>query len=158
MNTHANKKPSTKTITVNKKAFHDYFIESRLEAGIVLEGWEAKSLRAGRVQLRDSYVLLKKGEAWLLGSLITPLSSASTHINPEPDRTRKLLLNKSELKKLIGSVERKGYTIVALSLYWKRGRAKCEIGFAKGKKEYDKRETEKKRDWERQKERIMKRN
>ncbi len=145
-----------KTIVVNKKAKHDYFIEQCFEAGVVLEGWEVKSLRAGRVQLRDSYVVFKNNEAWLLGALITPLSSASTHIHPDPTRTRKLLLNKSELDKLYGSVERKGYTLIAISLYWKKGKVKCEIALAKGKKEYDKRQTKKERDWKLQKSRILK--
>ncbi len=144
------------TIALNKKARHDYFIEERLEAGIALEGWEVKSLRAGKVQIRDSYVLLKDGEAWLFGSLITPLQTASTHIQPDPQRTRKLLLHKREIAKLIGAAERKGYTIVATAMYWKRGRAKVEIGLAKGKKEHDKREVEKDRDWSRQKSRLLK--
>jgi SsrA-binding protein len=147
---------ANKTIALNKKAKFDYFIEERFEAGLVLEGWEVKSLRAGRVQLRDSYVLLKKGEAWLLGCHIIPLPSASTHIEPDATRTRKLLLNASELKKMIGKVERKGYTLVPLSLYLKGGRIKCEIALAKGKKEFDQREVKKKRDWEREKARILK--
>lgn len=155
-------KPSKKSangdssITQNKKAFHDYFIEQRLEAGLALEGWEVKSLRAGKVQLRDAYVLLKDGEAFLLGSLITPLTSASTHISADPQRTRKLLLHRAEISRLIGEVERKGYTAVALGLYWKKGRAKCEIGLAKGKKQHDKRDVEKERDWQRDRQRIMK--
>jgi SsrA-binding protein len=152
----SNKKTSPTTIVINKKAKHDFFIEERMEAGIALEGWEVKSLRAGRVQLRDSYVILKKGEAFLLGCHITPLLSASTHIQPDSSRTRKLLLHQKELNKLYGAVERKGYTIVALSLYWKHGLVKCEIGLAKGKKQHDKRQTIKDRDWQRQKERVMK--
>lgn len=152
----SNKKTSPTTIVINKKAKHDFFIEERMEAGIALEGWEVKSLRAGRVQLRDSYVILKKGEAFLLGCHITPLLSASTHIQPDSSRTRKLLLHQKELNKLYGAVERKGYTIVALSLYWKHGLVKCEIGLAKGKKQHDKRQTVKDRDWQRQKERVMK--
>ncbi len=147
---------SSSTIALNKKARHDYFITDRLEAGLVLEGWEVKSLRAGRVQLRDSYVLLKDGEAWLLGALITPLPTASTHIRPDPTRTRKLLLHRTELDKLIGAVERKGYTVVPLAMYWKRGRAKVEIGLAKGKQAHDKRAVQKERDWQRQKERLLK--
>jgi len=143
------------TIALNKKARHDYFITDRLEAGIVLEGWEVKSLRAGRIQLRDSYVLVKDGEAWLLGALITPLPTASTHIRPDPTRTRKLLLHRTELDKLIGAVERKGYTVVPLAMYWKRGRAKVEIGLAKGKHSHDKRAVQKERDWQRQKERLL---
>ena len=149
------KAPSS-TITLNKKAKHDYFIEDRFEAGLVLEGWEVKSLRAGRVQLRDAYILLKNGEAWLLGALITPLPTASTHIQPDAQRTRKLLLHADELSKLIGAVERKGYTLVATALYWKKGRAKVEIGLAKGKKAHDKRATEKERDWQREQHRVLK--
>ncbi len=144
------------TICLNKKAGHDFFLEERLEAGLVLEGWEVKSLRAGRVQLRDSYVLVKNGEAWLLGALITPLPTASTHIQPDAQRTRKLLLHRGELNKLIGAVERKGQALVPTAMYWKKGRAKLEIALAKGKKSHDKRETEKERDWNREKERIMK--
>lgn len=145
------------TIALNRQAKHDYFIEERYEAGLVLQGWEAKSLRAGRAQLKESYVVLKGGEAWLLGSHIAPLTTASTHVVPDPVRTRKLLLNRSELSKLIGHVERKGYTLVPLALYWKKGRAKLEIGLARGKKLHDKRATEKDRDWEREKQRVMKR-
>jgi SsrA-binding protein len=144
------------SITQNKKAFHDYFIEQRIEAGLVLEGWEVKSLRAGKVQLRDAYVLLKGGEAFLLGSLINPLNSASTHITTDPQRTRKLLLHRLEIARLIGAIERKGYTAVALALYWKKGRVKCELGLAKGKKQHDKRDAEKDRDWQRDKQRLMK--
>ncbi len=144
------------SIAQNKKAFHDFFIEQRFEAGLVLEGWEVKSLRAGRIQLRDSYVLLKDGEAFLFGALISPLSSASTHIAPDAQRTRKLLLHRLEIARLIGAIERKGYTAIALAMYWKKGRAKCEIGLAKGKKQHDKRDTEKERDWQRDKQRIMK--
>lgn len=144
------------TIVVNRKARHDFFIEDRIEAGLVLEGWEVKSLRAGRVQLVDSYVILKNGEAWLIGALITPLETASTHINPDPGRTRKLLLKRYELDRLIGAVERKGYTVIALSLYWKKGRAKAELGLAKGKQQHDKRATEKDREWKRQKEQLLK--
>ncbi|MBI2800563.1 MAG: SsrA-binding protein SmpB [Gammaproteobacteria bacterium] len=154
----ANKKSSVSdsSIAQNKKAYHDYFIEQRFEAGLVLEGWEVKSLRAGKVQIRDSYVLLKNGEAFLFGSLINPLPSASTHITTDAQRTRKLLLHSIEIDRLIGAIERKGYTAVALALYWKKGRAKCEIGLAKGKKQHDKRETEKERDWQRDKLRILK--
>ncbi len=144
------------SITQNKKAFHDYFVEQRIEAGLVLEGWEVKSLRAGKVQLRDAYVLLKGGEAFLLGSLINPLNSASTHITADPQRTRKLLLHRPEIAHLVGAIERKGYTAVALALYWKKGRVKCELGLAKGKKQHDKRDAEKDRDWQRDKQRIMK--
>jgi SsrA-binding protein len=144
------------TIANNRKAYHDFFIEEHYEAGVVLQGWEVKSLRDGRVQLDQGYVLLKNGEAWLFGALITPLQTASTHINPDPQRTRKLLLHQRELSKLIGSVERKGYTLVPLQLYWKENRVKLEVGLAKGKKLHDKREAEKDRDWKREKERLMK--
>ena len=144
------------TITLNKKAKHDYSIEERFEGGLVLEGWEVKSLRAGRIQIRDSYVLLKNAEAWLFGALITPLPTASTHIHPDPQRTRKVLLNRAEINRLIGAVERKGYTAVATAMYWKRGRAKLEIGLAKGKKEHDKRAAERDRDWRREQERLLK--
>lgn len=146
----------TSTIIVNKKARHDFFIEDRLEAGIILQGWEVKSLRAGRVQLVDSYVIIKNGEAWLLGAVITPLPTVSTHYTPDPRRTRKLLLNQQELAKLIGAVERKGYTLIALSLYWKRGLCKLELGLAKGKQAHDKRDSERERDWQREKQRILK--
>jgi len=151
-----NKKPPDRTIAENKKARHDFFIEENLEAGIVLEGWEVKSLRAGRANLTESYAIVKGGEAWLLGAHIAPLPSASTHIRPDPVRTRKLLLNRRELDRLIGAVERKGYTLVPLSLYWQRGRTKLKLGLAKGKKQHDKRAAEKDRDWQRQKERILK--
>ncbi len=151
------KKPAPKpaNIAQNKKAFHDYFIEERFEAGLSLQGWEVKSLREGRSQLKEAYVLLKDGEAYLFGCHITPLLSASTHVRPDATRTRKLLLHREELSQLIGSVERKGYALIPLQLYWKRGRAKLEIGLAKGKKDYDKRATEKERDWEREKQRLM---
>jgi SsrA-binding protein len=144
-------------IALNRKAHHEFFIEDRFEAGLVLEGWEVKSLRAGRVQLDQAYVLLKDGAAWLFGALITPLSTVSTHITPDPQRTRKLLLHHREINKLIGSIERKGYTAVPLSLYWSKNRVKLEIGLAKGKKLHDKRATEKERDWQREKERLFKR-
>ena len=144
------------TIALNRKARHDFFIEDRLEAGLVLEGWEVKSLREGRAQLSESYVLLRNGEAWLFGAHVTPLPTASTHIHPDPTRSRKLLLQRSEINRLIGAVERKGYTLVPLALYWKRGRAKLEVGLAKGKKEYDKRATDKDRDWQRERARILK--
>jgi SsrA-binding protein len=143
-------------IAVNKKARHDFFIENRFEAGLALEGWEVKSLRAGRAQLTESYVLLRDGEAWLFGAHISPLTSASTHVKADPTRTRKLLLHRHEIDNLIGQVERKGYTLVPLSLYWKKGRAKLEIGVARGKKQHDKRAAEKDRDWQREKARILK--
>lgn len=145
-----------KTIAVNRKAHHDYTLEQRFEAGVSLQGWEVKSLRAGKAQIADSYVLIKRGEAWLIGSNITPLLSASTHVKPEPDRTRKLLLHKKEINSLLGLTERKGYTLIPLSLYWKQGRAKMEIGLAKGKKQHDKRATEKDREWQREKQRMFK--
>jgi SsrA-binding protein len=151
------KKTDGGTIALNKKARHDYFIEERVEAGLSLQGWEVKSLRAGRVQLVDSYVIIKDGEAWLLGSLITPLQTVSTHYTPDPTRTRKLLLHRHELDQLIGAVERKGYTLLALALYWRHSKVKVEIGLAKGKQAHDKRESEKERDWQREKQRIMKR-
>ena len=144
------------TIITNKKARHDFYIEDRFEAGIVLEGWEVKSLRAGKVQIVDSYVFIKNGEAWVTNLLITPLLTASTHIHPEANRTRKLLLHRLELSKLQGAVERKGYTLLALSLYWKHGRVKVELGLAKGKQDHDKRASDKERDWKREKQRILK--
>jgi len=152
-----NKQTPQNRIAVNKKARFDFLIEENFEAGLALQGWEVKSLRAGRVQISESYVLLRDGEAWLFGSHIAPLLSASTHIRPDSSRTRKLLLHRSELRKLIGAVERKGYALVPLVMYWKRGRAKLEIGLGKGKKTYDKRATEKARDWQRDKQRIMRR-
>lgn len=143
------------TIALNKRARFDYFIEERLEAGLALQGWEVKSLRASKAQITESYVLIKAGEAWLLGAHVTPLNTASTHVHADPIRTRKLLLNRAELDRLTGAVERKGYTLVPLALYWKHGRAKLEIGLAKGKKLHDKRATQKARDWERQKSRLL---
>jgi SsrA-binding protein len=146
------------SIIDNKKAFHDYFIEERYEAGIVLQGWEVKSIRAGRAQLKEAYVIVNKGEVFLFGSHISALPTASTHITPDPVRTRKLLLHSEEIKKLIGKVDRAGYTLVPLNLHYTKGRVKCEIGLAKGKKQHDKRETEKQRDWQREKQSIMKQN
>ena len=144
------------TVAVNKKARYEYLIEDTFEAGLVLQGWEVKSLRAGKLNLTESYVLLKDGEAWLLGANIAPLNTASTHITPDPTRTRKLLLNKRELSKIVGEVAKQGATCIPLKVFWKRGLAKCDIGLGKGKKLHDKRDTEKKRDWDRQKQRIMK--
>jgi SsrA-binding protein len=144
------------TIAKNKKAGHDYHIEQRFEAGISLEGWEVKSLRAGRVQLKESYVRILHGEAFLLGCHISALSSASTHVTANPVRDRKLLLKRSELNRLIGLTERAGYTLVPTALYWKRGRAKLEFGLGKGKKLHDKRSSSKDKDWQREKERIFK--
>lgn len=143
-------------IARNKRARHDYFIEDTYEAGLQLEGWEVKSLRAGRAQITESYVHVRDGEGWLVGAHISPLNTASTHISPNPTRTRKLLLHRHELDRLIGAVERKGYTLVPLNLHWSRGRAKLDIGLAKGKKQTDKRATIKDRDWQRQKARILK--
>ncbi|GJM06086.1 MAG: SsrA-binding protein [marine bacterium B5-7] len=145
-----------KTIALNKKARHDYSIDERFEAGIALEGWEVKSLRAGKVQIVESYILLKNSEAFLFGALITPLPTASTHISPEPQRSRKLLLHRTELNRLIGAVERKGFALVPTALYWKNGKVKLELGIARGKKAHDKREAEKDRDWQRQKAQILK--
>ncbi|MGD8842308.1 MAG: SsrA-binding protein SmpB [Gammaproteobacteria bacterium] len=153
----ASGKPASSTIALNKKARHEFTLEDRLEAGLSLEGWEVKSLRAGRVQMVDSYILLKDGEAFLFGALITPLPTASTHIHPDPQRTRKLLLHRDEIDKLIGAVERKGYSLIPTAMYWRKGRAKLEIALAKGKKEHDKRAAIKDRDWKRDKQRILKR-
>ncbi|HEY9136450.1 MAG TPA: SsrA-binding protein SmpB [Pseudomonadales bacterium] len=150
-----NKSVSSNTIGQNKKARHEYFIEDTFEAGIALAGWEVKSLRAGKVNLTESYVLLRNSEAFLLGCHITPLKTASTHIHPDPTRTRKLLLHKQELSKIFSATSKKGYTCVALKLYWKRGLAKCEIALAKGKQKHDKRATEKEKDWNREKQRLI---
>jgi SsrA-binding protein len=143
------------SIVDNKKAFHDYFIEEQFEAGLVLEGWEVKSIRAGRSQLKEAYVVIKGGEIVLIGAHISPLPTASTHITPDPVRTRKLLLHEEEIAKLIGKVERAGYALVPLDLHFAKGRIKLSIGLARGKKQYDKRDTEKKRDWEREKARLI---
>ena len=143
------------SIADNKKAFHDYFIEERFEAGLVLEGWEVKSIRAGRAQIKEAYVLIKKGELFLIGAHVSPLLSASTHVLPDPVRTRKLLLNRREIDELIGKVERAGYALIPLDLHYSKGRVKLAIGLAKGKKQHDKRETEKERDWVREKARVM---
>lgn len=148
---------SGKVIAVNRRARHDYFVEDRFEAGLALEGWEVKSLRAGRAQLGESYVHVRNGEAWLTGAHFSPLSTASTHRHADPTRTRKLLLHRGELDRLIGAVERKGYTLMPLDLHWTKGRAKLEVGLARGKRQHDKRATSKERDWQRQKERILKR-
>jgi SsrA-binding protein len=143
------------SIADNKKAFHDYFIEERYEAGLVLEGWEVKAIRAGRAQIKEAYVVVKSGEVFLIGAHITPLLSASTHVHPDPVRTRKLLLNAAEISKLIGKVERAGYTLVPLDLHYSKGRVKLAVGLAKGKKQHDKRDAEKERDWVREKARVM---
>ena len=150
-----NKKSGGKTIALNKKASHDYFIDERFEAGISLLGWEVKSLRAGKVQIIESYIMLKDNEAFLFGALITPLITASTHTKNDPRRTRKLLLHRHELNRLIGAVERKGFALVPTALYWKNGKVKLEIGLARGKKEHDKRANEKDRDWQRQKAQLL---
>lgn len=155
MSKSAKSKQDSNIIAVNRRARHDYSIESTLEVGLVLKGWEIKSLRAGRAQLAESYVTVKGGEAWLIGAHISPLNTASTHITPDPSRTRKLLLHRKELDRLIGAIQRKGYTIVPLNLHWKKGVAKLEIAFAKGKKLYDKREAEKRREWERRKQKLL---
>lgn len=155
----AKKKPKTpgnNTIVQNKKARFDYFIEKEYEAGLELRGWEVKSLRAGRAQLKESYVSVEHGEIFLLGAHFSPLTSASTHVTADPVRKRKLLLHRHEISQLIGSVERAGYTIAPLSLYWSRGRAKLKIGLAKGKKQHDKRQSIKERDWKRQQQRLLK--
>ncbi len=143
------------SIIDNRKAYHDYFIEEKLEAGLSLEGWEVKSIRAGRVQIKEAYVVVKGGEVHLLGAHISPLATASTHIKPDPVRTRKLLLQAREISRLIGQVDRAGYTLVPLDMHYKAGRIKLTIGLAKGKKQYDKRESEKARDWEREKGRML---
>ena len=146
---------STMSIAENKKAFHDYFIEEKFEAGLVLEGWEVKAIRGGRAQLKEAYVIVKDGEVWLLGCHISPLTTASTHVTPDPVRTRKLLLHAREIAKLIGKVERAGYALVPLNMHFAKGRVKLEIGLAKGKKQFDKRESAKQKDWEREKARLM---
>lgn len=144
------------SIVANRKALHDYFIEEKFEAGIVLEGWEIKAIREGRAQLKDSYIKLKDGEAWLIGCHISALISASSHVNPDTIRTKKLLLHRRELNKLIGKVEQKGYSLIALNLHYTRGKVKADIALAKGKKMYDKRQTEKERELNREKAQIMK--
>ena len=143
------------SIVDNRKAFHDYFIEERFEAGLVLEGWEVKAIRAGRAQIKEAYVMVRGAEAFLIGMHVSPLPTASTHVHPDPTRTRKLLLHASELAKLIGKVERSGYTLVPVNLHFAKGRIKAEIGLAKGKKQHDKREAEKERDWQREKQRLL---
>lgn len=147
--------PLHMSITQNKKAFHEYFIEERYEAGLVLEGWEVKSIRAGRVQLNEAYVIVRNAELFLIGCHISPLATASTHVNPDPTRTRKLLLHAEEIRKLIGKVERAGYTLMPLNLHFTRGRIKLEVGLAKGKKLHDKRAAEKEREWNREKQRLL---
>ena len=143
------------SIIDNRKALHDYFIEERYEAGLVLEGWEVKAIRAGRANIKEAYVVIREAEIFIFGMHITPLAAASTHVNPDPTRTRKLLLHEAEISKLIGKVERAGYALVPLDLHYSKGRIKVAVGLAKGKKQYDKRETEKERDWEREKARLV---
>lgn len=150
-----NAKAPSATIALNRKAKHDYFVEERLEAGLVLEGWEVKSLRAGKGRIAEAYVIIKRGEAWLLGAHIDPLPSASTHTEHDPTRTRKLLLHSRELRHLIGTTDQKGHTLIPLALYWKRGRAKLELAIAKGKAKYDKRQDKKSKDWQRRKAQLM---
>ncbi len=150
------KKTPENVIAQNRKARFEFHIEDTMEAGLALEGWEVKSLRAGRVNLQEAYVLVRRGEAWLIGCTITPLPTASTHIKPDPTRTRRLLLHKKEISRLTGAADREGYTVVPLDLHWKRGKAKLSIGLAKGKKKHDKRADQKEQDWQRQKQRLMK--
>jgi len=144
------------SIVDNRKARHDYFIEERFEAGLELRGWEVKAIRAGRAQLKEAYVIVKNAEVYLIGAHITPLASASTHVNADPVRTRKLLLHAEEIRRLIGKVERAGYTLVPLDLHYSRGRIKLSVGLAKGKKQYDKREAEKRKEWQREQQRLIK--
>lgn len=144
------------SIAQNKKAFHDYFIEEKFEAGLVLEGWEVKAIRESRAQLKEAYVIVRNGELSLIGCHISPLATASTHIQPDPVRTRKLLLHAAEISRLIGLVERAGYTLLPLDMHYTRGRIKLEIGLAKGKKQHDKRQADKAREWEREKQRLLK--
>jgi len=143
------------SIVENRKAFHDYFVEERHEAGVALEGWEVKAIRAGRVQLKEAYVIVKGAELFLIGAHISPLAAASTHVEPDPVRTRKLLLHAEEITRLIGKVEQAGYALVPLNLHYAKGRIKLEIGLAKGKKQYDKRASEKEREWNREKQRLL---
>jgi SsrA-binding protein len=144
------------SIVDNRKAFHDFFIEEKLEAGLALEGWEVKAIRAGRAHLKEAYVIVRGAELYLLGAHVTPLTSASTHVKPDPTRTRKLLMHAEQIAKLVGKVERAGYTLVPLDLHYSRGRIKLEVGLAKGKKQYDKRATEREREWQREKQRLIK--
>jgi SsrA-binding protein len=143
------------SIVENRKAFHDYFVEERYEAGIALEGWEVKAIRAGRVQLKEAYVVIRNGELFLIGAHVSALPTASTHVQPDPTRTRKLLLHAEEIRRLVGKVEQAGYTLVPINLHYTKGRVKVEIALAKGKKQYDKRATEKERDWKREKQRLL---
>ncbi|MGN6518932.1 MAG: SsrA-binding protein SmpB [Dokdonella sp.] len=153
--TKSSDKKGDSTIALNKRARHEYHIDQHFEAGIALQGWEVKSLRAGRANLGDAYAIVKGGEIFLFGASIVPLISASTHVVPEDRRTRKLLLHREEIDKLVGAIERKGYTLIPLAMYWKNNRAKLDLGLARGKQEHDKRDTEKERDWNREKQRVM---
>ncbi|MFN3714703.1 MAG: SsrA-binding protein SmpB [Alcanivoracaceae bacterium] len=155
MSKSASASSAPRDIAVNRKARHDYFLEEKFEAGLVMLGWEVKSLRAGKCNLSEAYIMLKDGEAWLFGCRIEPLQTASTHVIPDPLRNRKLLLHRKQLSQIFAGVQRDGYTCVPVSLYWDRGRAKLEIALAKGKQKFDKRATEKDRDWSRQKQRLM---
>ncbi len=143
------------SIVENRKAFHDYFIEERVEAGLALEGWEVKAIRAGRAHLKEAYVVVKKGEIVLVGAHITPLAQASTHVHADPTRTRKLLLHRAEIERLMGKVDRAGYTLAPINLHYKGGRIKLEVGLAKGKKQHDKRDTIKEREWNREQQRLV---
>ena len=153
---HKDDQSQKRVIAVNRRARHDYFIEDRFEAGLVLDGWEVKSLRAGSAQLTEAYVHIRRGEAWLVGAHIPPLKTVSTHVKADPTRTRKLLLSRPELDRLTGQVERKGYALIPLDLHWSGGRAKLDVGLAKGKKQHDKRADKKAADWQRQKARLLK--
>lgn len=152
----ANKKSDSPTIALNRKARHDYALGDKFEAGLCLEGWEVKSMREGRARIAEAYVMVQKGEVWLIGAHIDPLKTASTHIHPEPTRTRKLLLHAREISRLVGATERQGYTLIPTALYWSKGRAKLEIALAKGKQKHDKRQSVKERDWNRDKQRTLK--
>lgn len=143
------------SIAENRKAFHDYFVEERFEAGMVLEGWEVKAIRAGRVQVGDAYVIVQNGALWLIGAHISPLITASTHVNPDPMRTRKLLLRAEEVRRLIGKVEQRGYSLIPLDLHFSKGRVKAQIALAKGKLKHDKRASEREKEWQREKQRLL---
>ena len=145
-------------IAQNKKAFHDYFVEERYEAGLVLHGWEVKAIRAGRAQIHEAYVIVKDGALWLIGAHVSPLATASTHVNPDPVRTRKLLLHAEEIKRLIGHVSQRGYALIPLDLHYAKGRIKLQIGLARGKQKHDKRASEREREWQREKQRLLRRN
>jgi SsrA-binding protein len=146
------------SIAQNKKAFHDYFVEERYEAGLVLHGWEVKAIRAGRAQINDAYVIVKDGALWLIGAHVSPLLTASTHVNPDPMRTRKLLLNATEIRKLIGQISQRGYSLIPLDLHYTKSRIKLQIGLARGKLKHDKRADEREREWQREKQRLLRRN